>query len=147
MSASKQNQAAQSSDFGATRWSIVLLAGQSHSPESAAVLEKLCGPYWYPLYVFVRRTGRSEHEAQDMTQEFFYRLVEKRTLRSADQTKGKFRSFLITSMKNFLANEWDSVQAQKRGGGQTHFSLDAETGEERYGLEPARFDTPEKIYE
>ena len=146
MPAPDQNQTG-GADFAATRWSMVLLAGQSHSPEAASALEKLCRAYWYPLYAFVRRTGRSEHEAQDLTQEFFYRLIEKRTLRAADQTKGKFRSFLISSMKNFLANEWDRAQAQKRGGGQTHFSLDAETAEERYKLEPAHFETPEKLYE
>jgi RNA polymerase sigma-70 factor (ECF subfamily) len=134
-------------DFSATRWSVVLLAGQSHSPESADALEKLCRAYWYPLYAFVRRQGQPEHEAQDLTQAFFSRLLEKRAVRGADRSKGKFRSFLLASLKNFLANEWDRAQAQKRGGGQAHFSLDAETAEERYKLEPAHFQTPEKLYE
>jgi len=80
-------------EFGATRWSVVLAAGQSHSPETAAALEKLCRADWYPLYAFVRRQGHREHEAQDLTQDFFTKLLEKRSLRSADPNKGKFRSF------------------------------------------------------
>lgn len=137
MTVPEQNRnAGGGTDFAATRWSMVLLAGQTHSPESAEALEKLCSAYWYPLYAFVRRQGHGEHEAQDLTQEFFARLLKKRGLRSADPGRGKFRSFLLTSMKNFLANEWDSAMTQKRGGGHIHFSLDAETAEERYKLEP-----------
>lgn len=135
-------------NFTATRWSVVLLAGETQSPDSDYALEKLCQAYWYPLYVFVRRRGHTEHEAQDLTQEFFCRLIERRMLRSVDQRKGKFRSFLLAAMKNFLANEWDRSQAQKRGGGQPHFSLDAETAEERYKLEPVHFDlAPETAYD
>jgi len=134
-------------EFGATRWSVVLAAGQSHSPQTADALERLCRAYWYPLYAFVRRQGYREHEAQDLTQEFFSRLLEKRALRFADQNKGKFRSFLLAAMKNFLANEWDRAQALKRGGGQTIISFDEHTAEERYRLEPMDEATPERLYE
>lgn len=144
MSAPEQNRSA---EFGATRWSLVLAAGQSHSPETADALEKLCRAYWYPLYAFVRRHGYREHEAQDLTQDFFTRLLEKCALRAADQTKGKFHSFLLAAMKNFLANEWDRSQALKRGGGQAIISIDQQTAEERYQLEPMDESTPERLYE
>src|SRR5215472_16830230 len=92
--------------FPNTRWSLVLAARQQFSPESAAALEAICRAYWYPLYSYVRRTGQSPHDAQDLTQEFFSRLLEKRWLDSADPHKGKLRTFLIVALKNFLSKEW-----------------------------------------
>jgi len=133
--------------FRTTHWSVVLLAGQEHSPQSAAALEKLCADYWYPLYSFVRRQGHPPDEAADLTQEFFCRLLASNGLASVDRRKGKFRSFLLASMKHLLANEWNRSQRQKRGGGSIHFSLDAASAEDRYQLDPADEASPERIFE
>jgi RNA polymerase sigma-70 factor (ECF subfamily) len=133
--------------FATTRWTIVLSAARSSTPESAAALETLCRTYWYPLYAYARRRGHSAEDACDATQEFFARLLEKRFLHDADQAKGKFRSFLLASLRHFLANEWDKAQAQKRGGGQALISIDAATAEGSYRLEPAHQLTAEKIFE
>src|ERR1700683_2533921 len=112
--------------FPNTRWSVVLAATQQPSPESAAALEALCRAYWYPLYAYVRRCGQSPHDAQDLTQEFFCRLLEKHWLNSADREKGKLRTFLIVALKNFMSNEWRRASAQRRGGSQTPVPFDAE---------------------
>ena len=133
--------------FATTHWSVVLLAGQSNSAQAADALEKLCRAYWYPLYAFVRRQGYDPHAAQDLTQEFFSRLLARNELESVDRSKGKFRSFLLAAMKHFLANEWNRSQRQKRGGGSAHFSLDVASAEDRYQLDPADELTPENIYE
>ncbi len=133
--------------FRTTHWSVVLLAGQRPSPEAAAALEKLCQAYWYPLYAFVRRKGHEREEAQDLTQEFLVRLLEKNYLAHADRNKGKFRSFLLAALNHFLTNDWRRAQAAKRGGGQALISLDAATAEQQYALEPVSDLTPEKIYE
>lgn len=134
-------------DFHSTHWSVVLLAGQSPSMESAAALEKLCRTYWYPLYAFVRRQGYAPAEAQDLTQEFFSRFLENNSLATVDRSKGRFRSFLLASIKHLIANEWNRSQFQKRGGGTTVLSIDDFQAEERYDLEPADNLTPEKIFE
>ncbi len=133
--------------FATTHWSVVLAAGQSGSPDSTEALEKLCRTYWYPLYAYVRRRGYESHDAQDLTQEFFARLLERNSLRRADRQKGKFRSFLLASLNHFLADEWDKAMAQKRGGAHRFISLDDEEVEKRYQLEPASHLTPEKIFE
>ena len=124
-----------------------MVAGQNPSAESAAALEKLCRTYWYPLYAFVRRSGYSREEAQDLTQEFFARFLEKNSLGTLDRSKGKFRSFLLASMKHLAANDWNRTHSQKRGGGFTFLSLDELHAEERYGQEPADELTPEKVYD
>src|SRR5262245_42708068 len=135
--------------FPTTQWNLVLLAGQGFSPESQEALATLCRTYWYPLYAFVRRQGYSPEEAKDLTQGFFARLLEKRYLRDYQRERGRFRSFLLASLKHFLANERDWDRAQKRGGGVSSLSLEAliETGEHRYSLEPRSNLTPEKIFE
>ncbi len=133
--------------FATTHWSMVLRAGDQRLPESASALEKLCGGYWYPLYAFVRRQGHSVHAAQDLTQEFFSRLLETNSLASVHPDKGRFRTFLIASLKHFLINEWKRSRRQKRGGGQIHFSLDEEIAEGRYQNEPVENLTPEKAFE
>ena len=133
--------------FATTHWSLVLSAGDQPSPQAADALEKLCRAYWLPIYAFVRRQGRSPHDAQDLTQEFFARLLEKKTLAVADPARGRFRSFLLASLKHFLANEWDKARAQKRGGGQRPIPIDAADAETKYGLEPADPATAENIYE
>jgi RNA polymerase sigma factor (sigma-70 family) len=136
-----------SAGFQTTHWSLVLMAANDPSPQSAEALEKLCGAYWYPLYAFVRRQGHSPEDASDLTQEFFTHLLESNALAHADREKGRFRSFLLASLKNLLANEWKRGQRQKRGGGVITFSLDAVEAEERYQLEPMDGATPETIYE
>ena len=132
--------------FAETHWSLVL-AARTTSPEAAAALAGLCQAYWYPLYAFVRRQGHSPHDAQDLTQEFFARLLAKNYLADVDRAKGRFRSFLLAAMKNFLANEWDRARAQKRGGGDTVLSLDATAAESRYALEPADHASADKLYD
>jgi RNA polymerase sigma-70 factor (ECF subfamily) len=110
-------------------------------------LEKLCRTYWYPLYAFIRRRGCTEHDAKDLTQAFFTHLLERQVFRSVAVDRGRFRSFLLKSLKNFLADEHDRQQAQKRGGGQTLISIDAEEAEHRYHLEPSTPQTPEKLFD
>ncbi len=134
-------------EFATTRWSLVLSAAKKDSQECGAALATLCQQYWYPLYAYVRRRVSARDEAQDLTQEFFARLLEKNTLASASAQRGRFRSFLLAAMKNFLANEWDKATARKRGGGHQLLSLDLETGESRLCLEPAHHLTPERFYE
>jgi RNA polymerase sigma-70 factor (ECF subfamily) len=133
--------------FAATRWTVVLTAGQAATPQAGRALEELCRAYWYPLYAYVRRRGYDVHEAEDLTQEFFARLLAKNYLADVDRTKGKFRSFLLASLKHFLANEWDRAHAAKRGGGRPVLSLDMQTAETRYRSEPADELTPEKLLE
>jgi len=122
--------------FATTHWSVVLTAGAGSSPDAQAALETLCRTYWYPLYAYVRRQGHSPEDAQDLTQAFFERLLEKKSLHEVDQRKGKFRSFLLASLNHFLADQWDHAHRQKRGGGLTFISLDEQKPEERYRLEP-----------
>jgi RNA polymerase sigma-70 factor (ECF subfamily) len=126
---------------------LVLHAGNRRDRDADAALAALCERYWYPLYAYVRRRTADVHEAQDLTQEFFARLLEKNTLGSASPERGRFRSFLLTAVKNFLANQWDRANAQKRGGGLRRLSLDLECGESRLRLEPAHDLTPERLFE
>ena len=133
--------------FPTTHWSVVVKAGDSGSLEAASAMERLCRTYWYPLYAFVRRKGHDHHDASDLTQAFFARFLEKHYLRSVDANLGKFRTFLLTSITHFLANEWDRGQTQRRGGGFKILSLDAVSAEERYRLEPVEQATPETVFE
>jgi RNA polymerase sigma-70 factor (ECF subfamily) len=133
--------------FSTTHWSAVLEAGQASSPEAQHALEKLCGSYWYPLYVHVRRLGWGPEDAQDLTQQFFARLLERKYLKLADPERGRFRSFLLTSLKHFLTDEWEKLRTQKRGGGQRVISWDGFDPEERYRHEPVENLTPDRIYE
>jgi RNA polymerase sigma-70 factor (ECF subfamily) len=122
--------------FRTTHWSVVLAAGDCASPDAAEALERLCRSYWYPLYAFVRRKGYPHHDAEDLTQGFFARFLEKRYLDEVAAEKGRFRTFLLCSLSHFLANAWDMSQRLKRGGGATHVPLDTVDAEERYRLEP-----------
>ncbi len=135
------------SDFLTTHWSIVLRAGRSDDADARDALAFLCQRYWYPLYVFVRKKGIESDRAEDLTQEFFARLIEKQTLERAAPSRGRFRAFLLTSMQNFLANEWDHANAQKRGGGRRLLSLDVESGELKLRVELAHDLTAEKIFD
>lgn len=120
--------------FPNTRWSVVLAARQP-TPDATAALEIICQSYWYPLYAFIRRCGHSPHDAQDLTQAFFCRLLEKRLLDSADREKGKLRSFLIASLKNFMNNEWRSAATLRRGGGQSPMPFDTAFAESRFATD------------
>ena len=134
-------------EFTTTHWSAVLLAGGETSAEADRALEDLCRAYWYPLYAYVRRQGRSAEDAQDLTQEFFSRLLERKYLRLADPERGRFRTFLLSSLKNFLVNEWEKSRAAKRGGGCVTFSLNEQDADGRYLMEPVDGLTPDRIYE
>jgi RNA polymerase sigma-70 factor (ECF subfamily) len=133
--------------FTTTRWSVVLSARAQDSPESGEALEQLCRAYWYPLYAYMRRLGRSPEDAQDLTQEFFARLLAKEYLLAADRRKGRFRTFLLVALKRFLANEWDRARAQKRGGAHTHVPLDTGLAEHRYQIEPEAATSADRVYE
>ncbi len=133
--------------FATTRWSLVLTAGQKASARSTDALTSLCEMYWYPVYAFIRRQGCRAEEAGDLTQEFFTRLLEKGYLHDADPARGRFRTFLCTSVRHFLSNERDRARALKRGGGQPSISFDAETAEGHYQLEPRDDLTPEKLFD
>jgi RNA polymerase sigma-70 factor (ECF subfamily) len=133
--------------FSTTHWSVVLEAGQAESPGAAEALESLCRTYWYPLYVFARRKGHSPEDAQDLTQEFFARLLEKKYLGLADQSRGKFRTFLLRSFEHFLINEWVKGRAAKRGGTMKLLSWDEQEAEGRYLRERVDGETPDKLYE
>jgi RNA polymerase sigma-70 factor (ECF subfamily) len=133
--------------FDTTHWSAVLLAGGEFSPEAQTALEQLCRAYWYPLFAYVRRHGHDFADAQDLTQEFFARLLERKYLRLADRTRGRFRTFLLTSLKHFLINEWDKGNRAKRGSGQKVFSLDEEMAESRFIAEPAMDQPPDTLFD
>lgn len=133
--------------FMTTRWSVVLAAGRQSSPDARRALESLCEAYWYPLYAFARRRGQRPDEARDLTQEFFARVLEKEYLSAADRERGRFRSFLLTVFKRFLANEHQRELAQKRGGGQQIVSIDIDDGERRLSREPADNWTAEQEFE
>jgi RNA polymerase sigma factor (sigma-70 family) len=134
--------------FAATRWTVVLTAarGKTHTQATDALAE-LCRVYWYPLYAYVRRRGHSPQDAEDLTQEFFARLLARDFLKGVAPEKGKFRAFLLAAMKHFLSNQYDRSHAQKRGGGQTILSLDTPAAECRFRREPADDLTPERLYQ
>ncbi|MBN2290840.1 MAG: RNA polymerase subunit sigma-24 [Pirellulales bacterium] len=139
---------ARSDCFATTQWSMVVNAGGSHTSQSRRALAVLCESYWFPLYAFVRRAGYSAEDAQDLTQDFFVRLLAENTLAVADRQRGRFRSFLLGAMKHFLSKERRRQRARKRGGVRTVLSLDFDAGEGRYGsIEPADNLTPERLFE
>lgn len=125
----------------------MLAAGQISAPHAQAALEKLCCSYWYPLYVYARRQGNSPEDAQDLTQDFFCRLLEKNYLAKAAPDRGKFRTFLLTSMKNFLVNEWKRAGRLKRGGDLEFLSIDVNAAEDRYVAEATDESNPDAEYE
>src|SRR5262249_54054105 len=120
-----------------TRWSIVLAAGKRSSPESQQAMAELCNRYWYPLYAHARRQTRDVHEAQDLAQGFFATVLEKNYLATVTPQRGRFRAFLLTAFKHYMANEWDKNRAKKRGGSICKVALDFMSADRRYRLEPA----------
>ena len=133
--------------FRTTRWSVVLLSAQSNAPGAEAALAELCRLYWYPIYAFVRYYGHAPHDAQDLTQSFFLHLLEHKVLTCVDPLKGKFRSFLLASVQNFLSDEADRARRKKRGGDREFVRMDAESAEERYRFEPVDYLTAETIFD
>lgn len=132
--------------FLTTRWSVVHRAAARAEPEAAAALAQLCAACWFPIYAYIRRSGKSAHDAEDLTQGFFARLLEKNFLASADGDKGRLRTFLLTCVQRHLADEHDRAQAQKRGGGRV-IELEALAAEERYAAEPVDRLTPDRCYQ
>jgi DNA-directed RNA polymerase specialized sigma24 family protein len=133
--------------FVTTHWSVVLTAGRRDTPRAQAALEQLCQTYWYPLYAYVRRRGHSVEDAQDSTQEFFRRLLAGNWVGGADRAKGRFRTFLLTALNRFLANEWDRAHAWKRGGGVVPVPLDTELAEGRYCEDTKDALAPDRLYD
>jgi len=127
--------------FATTHWTVVLAAGRKHTPQSDLALEQLCQTYWFPLYAYVRRRGHEREDAEDLVQAFFAKFLAKNYLEGLSAEHGRFRAFLLASLKHFLANEWDRSQRQKRGGGATHLSLDWQTADTKFqglaGNEPS----------
>jgi RNA polymerase sigma factor (sigma-70 family) len=140
-------QPAAAQQFLTTNWSVVLAAGGTNSMESRDALARLCERYWYPLYAYVRRAGYNAEDAADLTQAFFLQLLETQAVRAADRGRGRFRSFLLASLRNFLSNEWDRARALKRGGAHERISLDTSAAETRYAREQAHDLSPERLYE
>jgi RNA polymerase sigma factor (sigma-70 family) len=133
--------------FATTHWSVVVAAGNNSAAGSEAALEKLCRTYWFPLYAFARRQGNSPEDAQDLTQEFFSRLLAKNYIAKADRDRGKFRTFLLQSLRNFLINEWKREGRLKRGGGVEFLSIDTHTAEDRYAADASGEVNPDAEYE
>ena len=136
-----------SPEFCTTHWSVVLAAREEQSPGAMAALETLCRAYWFPLYAFVRRKGHSPHDAQDLTQAFFERMLEKSFLQSVDRNRGKFRSFLLACLNHFLAKDWRDGHTLKRGGAATFLPLDTAAYDERLAAETLSTQPPEDLYD
>jgi RNA polymerase sigma-70 factor (ECF subfamily) len=133
--------------FATTHWTVVLAAGQRHTPQADGALEELCRTYWFPLYAYVRRRGHTKADAEDLVQAFFARLLEKNYLANLDSERGKFRAFLLAALKHFLANEWDKARAQKRGGGATNLSLDWQTADTKFQVAASAEPSPDKAFD
>ncbi len=133
--------------FATTHWSVVLQAGRSTSAGRSAALEQLCRTYWYPLYSFLRRKGCPQHDAEDTVQAFFAHLLAKDAIARADRTRGKFRTFLLSSLQHFSAKERARESTQKRGGGQTLVSFHELHAEARYQVEPVTNLSPERLFD
>jgi RNA polymerase sigma factor (sigma-70 family) len=133
--------------FATTRWTVVVAAGQAGDAPSKMAMEELCRVYWYPLYAYVRRRGYSKEDAEDLTQAFLARLFAGKDLEGLSPERGRFRAFLLASLKNHLANEWDKSQRLKRGGGVTFLPLGCDAAEQRYRVEPSHHLSPDKLYD
>jgi len=145
--AQRDQSASPGAVFATTHWSVVLTAGQGEEKARDAALEKLCRTYWYPLYAYARRKGSGPDDAKDLTQQFFLRLLQGNRLALAHPSRGKFRTFLLSSFQNFLVNEWTKTSREKRGGGQEFLPLQSEDPENLYAFEPVDARTPESVYE
>lgn len=144
---SSQSTTAPGDIFATTHWTVVLAAGKRSTPQSDHALEELCRTYWFPLYAYVRRRGHSKEDAEDLTQTFFARFLEKNYLAGLSAERGRFRAFLLASLKHFLANEWDKSQRQKRGGGAPLLSLDWQTADTQFQVAATAEPSPDKAFD
>ena len=133
--------------FATTHWTVVLAAGRRHTPQSDGALEELCRTYWFPLYAYVRRRGHSKEDAEDSVQAFFARFLARNYLAGLSAERGRFRAFLLASLKHFLINEWKKSQAQKRGGGAVPLSLDWQTADTRFQVAATSEPSPDKAFD
>ncbi len=133
--------------FATTHWTVVLAAGQRHTPQSDHALEQLCRTYWFPLYAYVRRRGHEKADAEDLVQAFFARFLAKNYLAGLSEERGRFRAFLLAALKNFLINEWKHAQRQKRGGGETVLSLDWETADTKFQVAATNEPSPDRAFD
>lgn len=133
--------------FATTHWTVVLAAGQRHTPQSDHALEQLCRTYWFPLYAYVRRRGHEKADAEDLVQAFFARFLAKNYLEGLSEERGRFRAFLLAALKNFLINEWKYAQRQKRGGGETLLSLDWETADTKFQVAATNEPSPDRAFD
>jgi RNA polymerase sigma-70 factor (ECF subfamily) len=133
--------------FATTHWTVVLAAGRGGTPQANRALGELCRAYWFPLYAYVRRQGHPKEDAEDLTQGFFARFLERNYLEGLSSEKGRFRAFLLAAVKHFLANEHDRAGRQKRGGGVAALSLDWQDADTRYQIDPADQLSPDKLYD
>lgn len=147
MSAAPESRSPRDDYFVTTRWTVVLAAGRRSSPDADRALAELCQTYWYPLYAYVRRRCHTREDAEDLTQSFFERLLEKNYLEGLEADRGRFRAFLLAAMKHFLANQWDKAGRQKRGGRATHLSLDWQGADQRFHLDPPDPSSPERLFD
>ncbi len=144
---SSEQSSAPGDIFATTHWTVVLAAGKRHTPQSDHALEELCRTYWFPLYAYVRRRGHNKQDAEDLVQEFFARFLGKNYLAGLSAERGRFRAFLLASLKHFLANEWDRLRAQKRGGGAAHLSLDWQTADTKFQVAATNEPSPDKAFD
>jgi RNA polymerase sigma-70 factor (ECF subfamily) len=133
--------------FATTHWTVVLAAGKRHTPQSDGALEELCRTYWFPLYAYVRRRGHTKEDAEDSVQAFFARFLAKNYLEGLSAERGRFRAFLLASLKHFLINEWKKSQRLKRGGGKTNLSLDWETADTKFQVAATNEPSPDKTFD
>jgi DNA-directed RNA polymerase specialized sigma24 family protein len=137
----------ESAAFLTTHWSVVAAAGGDDTTRAQGALARLCETYWFPLYAYVRRRGSGPEDAQDLTQEFFAQLLAHGWVADADRARGRFRTFLLTALSRFLANDWDRRRSQKRGGGLTLLPLDTAVAEGRYQAEQGDKMSPDRLYD
>jgi DNA-directed RNA polymerase specialized sigma24 family protein len=133
--------------FATTHWTVVIAAGQRHTPQSDHALEELCRTYWFPLYAYVRRRGYSKADAEDLVQAFFARFLAKNYLAGLNEERGRFRAFLLAALKNFLINEWKHAQRLKRGGGAVNLSLDWETADTKFQVAATAEPSPDQAFD
>ncbi len=133
--------------FATTHWTVVVAAGQRHTPQSDHALEELCRTYWFPLYAYVRRRGHSKEDAEDLTQTFFVRFLGKNYFAGLSAERGRFRAYLLAALKHFLANEWDKAQRQKRGGGASPLPLDWQTADSQFQIAATAAPSPEQAFD
>jgi len=144
---SSRSSSAPGDIFATTHWTVVLAAGKRSTPQSDHALEELCRTYWFPLYAYVRRRGHTKEDAEDLTQAFFARFLGKNYFEGLSAERGRFRAFLLASLKHFLANEWDKSQRQKRGGGAAPLSLDWQTADTQFQIAATKEPSPDKAFD